>query len=374
MNVPMVIKPRLPVPDGINTAEWTVLTNVIFPAAKNPEVILLAREYCRVRQLDIMKKPVNIVPQWDQRANNGEGAYVDQIWPSINEIRVTAARTGEYGGLDAPVWGEKITRTFEGRRKIKGSWQDVKVTVTFPETCAVTVYRIRGGIRCPFTSPVHWLERYGRAGGGELPSDMWAKAPFDQLQKNGEAASLRAAFPEEGPGYDESEIEGTTITQPHDPPEPPKPRDNWRPPPASQAGGQRDHRPDDRARTGSDAPPPQTQAPQGAQQSPEHSGGENIDAATGEVVGPQVVTKGEEEGWIDWAQRFLARVTTAKNEDEIKAWGEHNKATLDVMQKPNNEGGAPKVYDRLQAAVGKHRMALAAPPKKEGDVTIIGAG
>jgi hypothetical protein len=136
---------------------------------------------------------------------------VETVWPGINEVQITAARTGAWAGMDEPKWGPDITREFTGRKKDKsGNWQEVKATVTFPEWCEVTVYRVVSGIRCAFTEPVYWTEAYSRSGGGELPTDMWIKRPRGQLHKVAKAASLRAAFPEEGE-YTAEEMEGKDI-------------------------------------------------------------------------------------------------------------------------------------------------------------------
>jgi RecT family len=369
-----ILKPNvaLPMNVGIEPAEWLVLTNVIFPNTKRAEPILLAREYCRVRNLDIMKKPVSIVSVWDQRLNDGNGGYIDQIWPSINETQVTAARSGEWCGMDPPVWGPDVSYTFKGQKKRwarrgsneKNTVEDVETTMIVPEWCAVTVYRLIGGQPRGFTEPVYWREAYGRVGGTELPNDMWARRIHGQLHKVAKAASLRAAFPEEG-GFDEAESEGATVIAP-DHPEPPKPRDDWRPPTQSQAGRQRDAGGDDRGATGGDEPPPHQEAPQ----APEGTRAEVIDGSTGEIIGPSPVSKNENEDWITWAQRFLAHVTAARDEAEIAAWGEHNRSTLEAMAKSPEEGGAPKVFERMQAAINRHRMTLTPQPQQ----TIMSAG
>src|SRR5882724_4586582 len=212
MNAIAQYQPRLPMPPSLPTTmdagKWRVLCETTFPNAKTPEAIAMAVDYCRVRGLDIFKKPVHIVPMW----NSSLGREVETIWPGINEIQITAARTGQWAGMDVPVWGELWKREFTGRRKIKGNWEDVQVDVEFPSWCSVTVYRMLNGQRCPFTEPVYWLEAYSRAGGAnsELPTDMWVKRPHGQLHKVAKAAALRAAFPEEGE-YTAEEMEGKEI-------------------------------------------------------------------------------------------------------------------------------------------------------------------
>jgi len=194
---------------GLSEQSWKVLTEVTFPTAKTPEAILMALDYCKARKLDIFKKPVHIVPMWSAAL----GRNVETVWPSIMEIQTTASRTGVWAGMDRPVWGPDVTKTFTGRYKDDNDqWQESSVTVTFPEWVAVTVYRIVGGKRCAFTEEVYWLEAYSTAGGknSQVPTAMWIKRPKGQLAKCGKAASLRAAFPEEC-GYAAEEMDGKTL-------------------------------------------------------------------------------------------------------------------------------------------------------------------
>ena len=206
-------RPRIPMPAvdaalKLSPSTWKVLTDSIFPSAKTAEGILLAVHYCAARNLDVMKRPVHVVPMWSKAL----GQEVETVWPGIAEVQTTAARTGLWAGIDPPRFGPLCERTFTGRVKRDGSWQDLEITVAFPEWCEVTVYRLVNGQRCPFTEPVFWLEAYARLGGAysELPTDMWVKRPRGQLMKCAKAASLRAAFPEEA-SYTAEEMEGKVI-------------------------------------------------------------------------------------------------------------------------------------------------------------------
>lgn len=213
MNNVAVIQSRLQMPASLtdlDQGKWRVLCESVFPNAKTAEAIAMAIDYCRARKLDPFKRPVNIVPMW----NKSLGREVETVWPGINEVQVTASRTGKYAGMDEPKWGPDKTQTFEGTVKWKdnGSWKEenVKLTLTFPEWCAVTVYRMVEGQRCAFTEPVYWLEAYARRGKTEVPNDMWAKRSRGQVLKVAKAFSLRAAFPEEGE-YVAEEMEGKEI-------------------------------------------------------------------------------------------------------------------------------------------------------------------
>ena len=205
---------RLPAPAaaltelGLDVGTWKVLTESIFPSAKTPEGVLLAVRYCQARKLDIMRRPVHVVPMWSKAL----GREVETVWPGIAEVQTTASRTGQWAGMDAPRFGPDKTRAFRGRVRGEEGWEDIAVTLTFPAWCEVTVYRVVQGTRCPFTETVWWEETYSRAGGArsEVPTDMWVKRPHGQLLKCAKAASLRAAFPEEA-DYTAEEMEGKVI-------------------------------------------------------------------------------------------------------------------------------------------------------------------
>jgi hypothetical protein len=105
------------------------LTEAIFPSAKSPDSILLALNYCKARGLDVLKRPVNIVSVWSSEL----GKHVETVWPSINEIEVTAARTKEWAGMAPPQWGPLVTQKFHRRRKDRQKgWIDVVIELAYP--------------------------------------------------------------------------------------------------------------------------------------------------------------------------------------------------------------------------------------------------
>ncbi|MBI1359844.1 MAG: phage recombination protein Bet [Alphaproteobacteria bacterium] len=208
-NVPAVARTRLPwnpamgkefAEMGVSAASWRTLVEAIWPEAKTAESVGMALAYCKARKLDPFKKPVHIVPVW----HSGLGKMVETVWPSISELRTTAARTGAYAGKDQVVYGPMVEAEV-GR-----------VTIEFPEWAQLTVYRMVGGQRCAFEGdPVYWLEAYAPKGGkeqDESPNRMWSKRTRGQLAKVAEAQALRQAFPEEiGGDYSAEEMAGQII-------------------------------------------------------------------------------------------------------------------------------------------------------------------
>lgn len=222
--LPTVFKQRLSYPKsleayaGIDARGWQVLTDVVFPNATTIESIVLAVQYCHARKLDIFKKVVHIVPMrrdTGKKDNQGRKIYewVDTIWPGIAEVRITATRTGVYAGKDAAIFGPMITETF---RHIDDRNDAVvkEETITFPEWVRVDVYKIVQGIRCKFEGPVvYWKEAYATESFfSDIPNTMWKDRRSGQLEKCGEAASLRSAFPEElGGEYTAEEMHGRVL-------------------------------------------------------------------------------------------------------------------------------------------------------------------
>lgn len=191
---------------GVTKATWSALINAIYPAAKTVDSILMVLGYCKARKLDPFKRPVHIVPVWD----NEKRTYIDTVWPGIAEIRTTAVRTGLYGGTDAAVYGPDITQEFVGQVGKDQNRQTKKITLTFPEWAQVTVHRVVKDRVVSIAGPrVYWLETYSTIGQTELPNKMWERRKRGQLEKCAEAAALRRAFPEElGNEYAAEEMEG----------------------------------------------------------------------------------------------------------------------------------------------------------------------
>lgn len=166
----------------VDTDTWNTLQNTIFPNA-HPSSILMAIDYCRARKLDILKKPVHIVPMPYKDGNDWKSR--DVVMPGINEVRTTAMRTGQYAGADKPEWGPTVE--FLGR--------------SVPESCTYTVYRFMHGQKVPWPATVYFEEACGTTSDYKTKvkklNAMWERRPRGQLEKCAEAAALRKAFPEE---------------------------------------------------------------------------------------------------------------------------------------------------------------------------------
>jgi len=165
----------------------------LYPGATDESVDMILA-YCTARRLDVMTKPVHLVPMWIPEKKKGNqvitpGGMRDVVMPGIGTYRIDAHRTGEYAGQDEPEFGPAVTRAFTDGQK--------KIEVTFPEWAKVTVYRMMHGVRVAYSAKVFWLETYSTAGRDtEAPNAMWKKRPYGQLEKCAEALALRKGFPE----------------------------------------------------------------------------------------------------------------------------------------------------------------------------------
>jgi phage recombination protein Bet len=199
-----VYRPRIPMPleaqrMGYELGQWQQFVDVVWPSAKTPQGVMLALDYCRSRNLDPFKRPVHVVPIW----NSTLGREIESVWPGIGELRTTAMRTKDYGGIDDAKLGPMVKASLD------------TVTLDYPEWAQVTVYRLdRLGRKQAIVGPkVYWRETYATAKKDTLaPNSMWKKRPIGQLVKCAEAAALRSGFPEElGNTYSAEEMWGQVI-------------------------------------------------------------------------------------------------------------------------------------------------------------------
>lgn len=175
---------------------WSALKNSLFPGASDNSVVM-AWDYCAARGLDIMLKPVHLVPMYIKDKNTGNGGMRDVVMPGIGLYRIQADRSGDYAGMSAPEFGEEKTINLGG------------VEISFPEWCQISVSKLIGDRIVEFVAREYWLENYATAGKDSIePNAMWKKRPRAQLVKCTEAQALRKAWPELGSQPTAEEMEG----------------------------------------------------------------------------------------------------------------------------------------------------------------------
>lgn len=336
---------------GIDRGAWKVLVEAIFPAAKTVDAIVMALSYCKSRGLDVMKRPVHIVPMWD----SARGAMIESVWPGISELRTTASRTKGYAGCDEAQFGANVTMTFKGRVKERGEWTEKKLELEFPEWCRITVYRFVEGQKCKFVGPkVKWLETYATQGASELPNKMWEERAEGQLEKCAEAAALRRAFPEEiGNELTAEEMTGRGVQDlaveiPAAANQTASAGDRDQAPPRSTApepGPNEDHAAGE-VRDG--APPRRTAAP--PKEDPITSGPQQRaaapknDAPKGKTLEPFKMP-GTGETFESWAEKYIDNIKTSPDTATVYKWIDVNSDPLGRLTK-----GKPSVYATVKKA------------------------
>ncbi|MGS3139332.1 phage recombination protein Bet [Aeromonas sanarellii] len=191
---------------GIDEPTWNALCNTIYPGA-NPDSVVMAIDYCKARGLDILLKPVHLVPMQVTDARTKEKVWRDVPIPGIGMYRIQADRSGNYAGADEPVFGPDVTEEFQDPYN-----QSAKIKVTYPQWCKYTVYKMVNGQRVAFRAMERWKENYAtQSGKTECPNAMWRKRSYAQLAKCTEAQALRKAWPEIGSEPIAEEMEGKEI-------------------------------------------------------------------------------------------------------------------------------------------------------------------
>jgi phage recombination protein Bet len=188
---------------GINEAMWNTLCNTIYPSSKK-ESVMLAFDYCESRDLDIMMKPIHLVPMQVKNAQTGNKEWRDVPMPGVGLYRIQASRSGDYAGADEPEFGPVIEVTFPDAYNASKM-----ITVRYPEYCKYTVHKLIGDRVVSFSAKEYWLENYATMkAGSDCPNAMWKKRPHGQLAKCAEAQALRKAWPEIGQEPTAEEMEG----------------------------------------------------------------------------------------------------------------------------------------------------------------------
>lgn len=133
---------------------------------------------CQHHNLSPFKKEIYLV-----RYGNQYNTIV-----GIDGLRTKAARTGQFAGRDDAKYDLQPDGKYQTAAQIKAA-------ARFPVSCTITIYRMIGGQRCPFSKTVLFSEYCP-----ERPSNKWLSMPFNMIEKCTEAAVLRMAFADETAG------------------------------------------------------------------------------------------------------------------------------------------------------------------------------
>lgn len=153
---------------------------------------------CKRTGLDPFVKQIYAIKRYDAES----GGYIMGIQVGIDGMRLIASRTEQLAGIDAAIFTMDLNEPWH------------------PDTATVTVYRMNGDERIPYTHTVRWSEYCQKKKDGTLVR-MWSQngMPFNQLGKCAEAGALRKGFPndlsglttaDESPVIDISAADGVT--------------------------------------------------------------------------------------------------------------------------------------------------------------------
>lgn len=180
------------------------LQNSLYVGAK-AESVEMVIGYCQAAGLDVMQKPVHIVPMNTKNAVTGEYEWRDVIMPGIGLYRIQADRSKTLAGAGEPEFGPELFREFKDKKGNESKFR-------FPEWCKVSIKKLVGNHIVEFIAKEYWLENYATdSRNSSAPNAMWKKRPKGQLAKCAEAQALRKGWPEIGQAPTAEEMEGKAI-------------------------------------------------------------------------------------------------------------------------------------------------------------------
>lgn len=156
--------------EGYSQDQISLIKQTVAKDATDLELALFLHQ-CNRAGLDPLAKQIHCVHRFNAKTGKKEMS----IQTSIDGYRLIADRTGQYAGNDDYEFDDP-----EGQ----------------PKWAKSTVYKLVGGVRCPFSATARWSQYYP----GEKQGFMWGKMPHVMLGKCAEALALRKAFPAEMSG------------------------------------------------------------------------------------------------------------------------------------------------------------------------------
>jgi len=164
---------------GLLTSEQIAILKQsgVIPFDAPAEQVLLFAAICKERGLSAFSKEIYLVGYSDRQSGGKKFTPI----VGIGGFRKLAGVTGQFAGCD----DAKFDLMADGSYKTASQYTGTEK----PNTCTITVYRLLGGMRCPFTATVKFSEF-------STGMQKWVTMPFQMIAKVAEAHALRKGFPE----------------------------------------------------------------------------------------------------------------------------------------------------------------------------------
>jgi len=152
----------------------------VIPSGAPPAIVSVFATMCAQHGLSPFKREIYLLQYKDRYS------YI----VGIDGMRAKAARTGLLAGKDDVKFDLQPDGSFKTAAQLAAEKQR-------PVSATVTVYKVVGNIRCPFTKTVLFSEYYPA---NPHSTSKWLSMPFNMIEKCAEAAALRSAFADECAG------------------------------------------------------------------------------------------------------------------------------------------------------------------------------
>lgn len=157
--------------DHLNTL---IQAGVVPKGTPKPQVEVFA-QICAEKGISPFSKEIYLTSY----RNNSTGETTYTPITGINGFRRIACETGQFAGKEDPKYDLDSSGSFKTAADLIKEGKN-------PTTCTMTVYRVIGGVRCPFTHTVVFREFAG--------TGKWKTMPFQMISKVAEAFALRMGF------------------------------------------------------------------------------------------------------------------------------------------------------------------------------------